>query len=89
MTVELSLSDLLHLLRNGVVNWSGDRPSESWDEECAVQGSAGGTVCSVPFCYVQYREVPVVPSAVCRSVTVAYFSYRGQTCELLQYGETS
>jgi len=76
VTVELSLSDLLHLLRNGVVNWSGDRPSESWDEECAVQGSAGGTVCSVPFCNVQYREVLVVPSAVCRSVMCSTGKYR-------------
>jgi hypothetical protein len=52
------------VVKNSVVNWSGDKPSESWDEESAVQGSAGGTVCSVPFCNVQYREVLVVLSAV-------------------------
>ena len=52
------------LVKHSVVNWSGDKPSESWNEECAVQGSADGNVCSVTFCNVQCREVLVVPSAV-------------------------
>jgi hypothetical protein len=52
------------VVKYSVVNGSGDKPSESWDEECAVQESAGGTVCRVTFCNVQYREVLVVPSAV-------------------------